>query len=82
ELIQTIVEAPRYHVGARPKHSLTKEMEEKFQELVLENKEKRRNGLRKQQKKPKEAYIKGSFLPGDICEFDWGEVKITINGKR
>jgi len=112
ELIQTIVEAPRYRVGERPKRTLTKEIEEKIHELVLENEEKRRNGLRKQQKKPidihqvleeegytisystvlrtvrelekkpKEAYIKGAFLPGDICEFDWGEVKITINGKR
>ncbi|MDC3418739.1 IS21 family transposase [Aquibacillus salsiterrae] len=112
ELIQTIVDAPRYRVGTRPKRVLTKEIEQRVQELVVENEEKRRTGLRKQQKKPidihqvleeegftisystvlrtireldkkpKEAYIKGSYLPGDICEFDWGEVKITINGKR
>jgi transposase len=33
------------------------------------------------EKKPKEAFIKGAYAPGDICEFDWGEVKLTINGK-
>jgi transposase/6-pyruvoyl-tetrahydropterin synthase len=112
ELIQTIVEAPKYRVGNRSKRTLTKEIEQRIKELVLENEEKKRTGLRKQQKKavdihqvldeegymisystvlrtvrelekkPKEAFIKGSFLLGDICEFDWGEVKITINGKR
>ena len=29
----------------------------------------------------KEAYIKGNYLPGDITEFDWGEVKLIIQGK-
>lgn len=27
-----------------------------------------------------EAYIRQSYLPGDICEFDWGEVKLEIAG--
>lgn len=31
--------------------------------------------------KPKEAYIKALYDLGDICEFDWGEVKLKINGK-
>ena len=31
--------------------------------------------------KAKEAFIKAVYAPGDICEFDWGEVKLTINGK-
>ena len=30
--------------------------------------------------KRKEAYIKGIYDPGDICEFDWGEVKLIIGG--
>lgn len=111
ELILAMVEAPKYQVGVRPKRILTPEMEERMQELILENKEKRRIGLRKQlkkpidihevleaegfavsystvlrtirelEKKPKEAYIKGFYLPGDVCEFDWGEVKVTIGGK-
>jgi hypothetical protein len=33
------------------------------------------------EKKSKEAYIKGSYFPGDVCEFDWGEVKLKIKGK-
>ncbi len=28
-----------------------------------------------------EAFIKQRYSPGEICEFDWGEVKIFINGK-
>ena len=29
----------------------------------------------------KEAYIRQSYHPGDICEFDWGEVKLFINNE-
>jgi hypothetical protein len=29
----------------------------------------------------KEAFIKQEYSPGDICEFDWGEVKIKIKGE-
>ena len=31
--------------------------------------------------KSKEAFIKQKYNPGEVCEFDWGEVKIFINGK-
>ena len=31
--------------------------------------------------KPKEAYIKQYYHPGEECEFDWGEVKLRINGQ-
>lgn len=31
--------------------------------------------------KPREAFIKATYLPGDVCEFDWGEVTVTIAGK-
>lgn len=31
--------------------------------------------------KAKEAYIKSDYVPGDVCEFDWGEVKLEIGGK-
>lgn len=111
ELIQELVETPRYQVGVRPKRVLTKEIEQKILSHLEENEEKKTKGLRKQLKKPmdifealedegveisystvlrtirqlekktKEAFIKGSYLPGDICEFDWGEVKAKINGK-
>lgn len=37
--------------------------------------------IREIERKPKEAFIKGAYSPGDICEFDWGEVKLTINGE-
>lgn len=37
--------------------------------------------IRRIENKAKEAYIKAVYAPGDICEFDWGEVKLTINGK-
>jgi hypothetical protein len=33
------------------------------------------------EQKSKEAFIKEIYALGDICEFDWGEVKITIGGK-
>jgi transposase len=111
ELIQELVEAPKYKVGIRPKRVMTKEIELKVISHLQVNDEKRRKGLRKQLKKPidifealeaegvevsystvlrtirkiekttKEAYVKGSYDPGDICEFDWGEVKLKINGK-
>ncbi len=28
----------------------------------------------------KEAYIRQEYIPGEICEFDWGEVKLNIGG--
>lgn len=29
----------------------------------------------------KEAFIRQHYNPGETCEFDWGEVKLKINGK-
>jgi transposase len=26
----------------------------------------------------KEAFIRQSYLPGDVCEFDWGEIKVYL----
>ncbi|MFZ3591912.1 IS21 family transposase, partial [Bacillus sp. DJP31] len=111
ELIQELVESPKYKVGIRNKRVMTKEIEQKIVDHLRENDEKRQKGLRKQQKKPtdifdaleregiaisystvlrtirklekkvKEVFVKGSYLPGGICEFDWGEVKVQINGR-
>lgn len=39
------------------------------------------NYIRLRQNKQKEAYIRQEYVPGDICEFDWGEVKLYIAGK-
>ncbi len=32
-------------------------------------------------KKRKEAFIRQVYNPGDVCEFDWGEVKLEIGGQ-
>jgi transposase len=32
--------------------------------------------------KTKEAYIRQVYEPGEVCEFDWGEVKLTIDGQN
>jgi len=112
ELIQSIVEKPKYKSFNRKKRVLTDEIEERINYFIQENELKRQRGLHKQTKKiidihealgqegfnisyttvrnkineiarkAKEAYIKGSYLPGGVCEFDWGEVKVVINGKR
>ncbi|WP_373060485.1 IS21 family transposase [Zunongwangia sp. H14] len=29
----------------------------------------------------KEAYIRQDYIPGAVCEFDWGEIKLYIAGK-
>lgn len=38
--------------------------------------------IRTLEKPKKEAFIKGEYIPGHDCEFDWGEVKLIINGKK
>jgi transposase len=30
---------------------------------------------------PKEAFIRQVFQPGSVCEFDWGEIKLTLSGR-
>ncbi len=39
------------------------------------------NTIRKIQQESREAYIRQEYAPGEVCEFDWGEVKLTIAGK-
>ncbi len=39
------------------------------------------NHINKKLDKRKEAYIRQVYEPGDVCEFDWGEVKLEIGGK-
>ena len=39
------------------------------------------NYIRLSENKRKEAFIKQVFSPGCTCEFDWGEVKLIINGE-
>ena len=112
ELIQEIVEAPRYKKRDSKKRKLSKEILHRIQMHLEENVQKKQQGLRKQIKKAvdiheslesegftisystvlrtiramektkKEAFIKGAYAPGQVCEFDWGEVKLMINGKK
>jgi hypothetical protein len=38
--------------------------------------------IRNIKKEGKEAYIRQEYELGEVCEFDWGEVKLTIAGKN
>ena len=40
------------------------------------------NSIRKINKEAKEAYIRQEYAFGEVCEFDWGEVKLTIAGEK
>jgi len=40
-----------------------------------------RNTVAELLKTAQEAYIKINYHPGQICEFDWGEVKVFLNNK-
>jgi len=37
--------------------------------------------VRQMERKLKEAFIKEMYAPGDVCEFDWGDVRITVGGR-
>ncbi|MDP2960121.1 MAG: helix-turn-helix domain-containing protein, partial [candidate division Zixibacteria bacterium] len=39
------------------------------------------NTIRKINEEAKEAYIRQEYAFGEVCEFDWGEVKLVIAGK-
>lgn len=32
-------------------------------------------------KKPREAFVRQHYQPGELCEFDWGEAKVYIGGE-
>lgn len=111
ELIEDIVEEPKYAVKNRPKRKVTKELEEAVKGYLAENKKRRSSGRHKQQRKKtdiyeelkkegydigyssicklvneledreKEGFIKQVYDYGEVCEFDWGEVKVTIGGE-
>ena len=40
------------------------------------------NTVRKINKEAREAYIRQEYALGEVCEFDWGEVKLVIHGKK
>ncbi|MBT8282998.1 MAG: IS21 family transposase [Muriicola sp.] len=39
------------------------------------------NQINRKLSRRKEAFIRQVYNPGDVCEFDWGEVKLEIDGK-
>jgi len=39
------------------------------------------NTIRNMVKKHGEAFIKQHYALGEVCEFDWGEVKLTLDGQ-
>lgn len=39
------------------------------------------NFIRETERKHREAFIRQNYLLGEVCEFDWGEVKLTIGGQ-
>ena len=39
------------------------------------------NYIRVKESTEKEAYIRQQYTRGDVCEFDWGEVKLLVGGK-
>ncbi len=110
ELIESIVELPRYNSSNRKKRKLSAAIITRVKACLLENTRKRSCGQHKQQmkkcdihqrlrsegydigyssicalinelegKKP-ESFIKQTYEYGQVCEFDWGEVKIFIAG--
>lgn len=39
------------------------------------------NYVRKKQLQVREAYIRQEYVPGEVCEFDWGEIHLYIQGR-
>lgn len=111
ELIENMVEAPKYNSNNRSARVMTDEVKEKIHTFINENEIKRSTGnvkmcmsaqdmyealieegfslsypsvaqyvqKYKESVHTYEAFIKQQYDFGDICEFDWGEVKLVIN---
>ena len=110
QLIEAIMEKPKYDTSNRKPAKVTPEIMDIIESCMESNRKKRESGMRKQQMKKcdiyeklledgydisystvkrlmksvndrhREAFIKQEHMPGDICEFDWGEVKLNIGG--
>jgi len=111
ELIESIVQPPKYDTSKRRPLKVTDELLNRIEYYLNENQSKRLRGQSKQVMKKidifealqkegfkigyttvcqiiskllsqaKEAFIRENYAPGNICEFDWGEVKLTIAGE-
>ena len=112
ELIENMVEKPKYNASNRNAKVMTDEVKEKIRVFISENELKRATGKikmcmsaqdmyealieqgfslsypsvaqyvqkYKENEYTYEAFIKQQYNYGDVCEFDWGEVKLVING--
>lgn len=111
ELIQSIVEKPKYNSENRQPTKVTPDIIKAIEECLELNAWRRANGLSKQQMKKidiheylvevksfdisystvkrtvrsveerhREAFIRQEYELGDVCEFDWGTVKLDIGG--
>lgn len=111
EIIQSIVEKPKYNASTRKPIKVTDDVLEIIEECLEANRVKRSSGRTKQVMKKidiyellkaknfdisystvkrlvedvaqrhNEAYIRQEYLPGAVCEFDWGEVKLNIDNQ-
>ena len=111
ELIENMIEKPKYNSNNRLSRVMTDEIKEKIHSFINENAIKRNTGKTKmcmsaqdmyealieqgfslsyssvaqyvQRYKENqfkyEAFIKQNYDYGDICEFDWGDVKLVID---
>lgn len=110
ELIQAIIEKPKYHSNGRKPVKVTQQILDIIEKCLESNRKKRSEGRSKQAMKKidiheylikqgcsisystvkrlvnqdemryREAFIRQEYKLGDICEFDWGEVKLDIGG--
>ena len=109
ELIQSIVEKPKYNSKNRKPSKVTPDIIREVEDCLKLNEWRRANGMSKQQmkiidiheylvtkknfdisystvkrlvrsleNKHREAYIRQEYELGDVCEFDWGTVKLDI----
>lgn len=112
ELIENMVDKPKYKAFNRHPRVMTDEVKEIIRNFLKDNEIKRNTGKSKmcmtaqdmfealiekgfslsytsvaqyvqkfkENEYTFEAFIKQNYNYGDVCEFDWGEVKLTING--
>ena len=111
ELIEEIINKPKYIRENSYKPKMKNEIEKFVKEKLKVNEEREKMGLRKQKMKitdiyeelkekqydisyssirryireiqdvKKEAFVRQVYEPGDIVEFDWGDIKLIIDGK-
>ena len=111
ELIQVLVEKPKYDSSSRKPVKVTDDITNVIEACLEANQNKRTAGRAKQtmrkidiytelqsqgfdisystvkrlvktvEQRHREAFIKQEYELGDVCEFDWGEVKLDIGGE-